>query len=83
MVWNQTRTDARQVNVFMNEAAKVAQLIREVFKKKILPAHCINYENHDRKEDETFKELDYLLECETDPFIIHLLEDSDTDQDLF
>ena len=49
MVWNQMKTQAHQLNVFTKEPAKVVKLIREVFEKKILPTHCVNYENHVNK----------------------------------
>ena len=81
MVWNQFKSHARRMNVFTSEPAKVVQMIRDVFKEKILPSHCVNYDRHIRKEEETFKKMDGILDTHIDPFIIQLTDSEEDDED--
>ena len=60
MICNQLKTHACQLNVFTKKPSNVVYLITEVFEKKILPVHFVNYDINDHKEEENFKNFDSL-----------------------
>ena len=62
MICNQLKTHAHQLKVFMNKPSNVVYLIREVFEKKILLVHFVNYDNNDHKRKK--KTLKTLTSCE-------------------
>ena len=60
----------RHLNVYTSKSSKVVDLIRKV-RKEIYPLKI------GIKKEEKFRIMDHILDNETEPFIIHLSENDD------
>ena len=79
MVWNQLKHHARHLNIFTSQPAKVVELLRNVCNQKIFKEHWENYVGHVIKQEKEFWEMDFIIDSEIEPLVIHLSNESEGD----
>lgn len=79
MVWNQLKQRARHLNIQTSQTEKAIDLLGNVCDQKVIKGHQENYFSHVRKQEKEFQEMDYIIDNEIEPLVIHLSDNNDSD----